>query len=68
MPRELRTLEVLDDGETLLCGEHEHKCRFVWVAFRAVLEELKAAGEREHELTEQLEAALREINLGKWTH
>lgn len=41
----MHTLQLMEDGKTLDCDEHSHECRFLWVAFRTMLEELQKRDE-----------------------
>lgn len=52
----LKTLELLEDGQTLVCDDHRHECRILWLAVRAVLVQLQDERGR----GDQLQTKLRE--------
>ena len=56
----LKTLELLEDGQTLVCDDHRHECRILWLAVRAVLVQLQDERGR----GDQLETQLRECQAG----
>jgi tagatose-1,6-bisphosphate aldolase non-catalytic subunit AgaZ/GatZ len=67
----LKTLELLEDGETVVCDDHQHVCPILWLAIRSVLVRLS---QHQREL-EEAEARVREMvgrlmkeNPEDWTH